>query len=1165
MRAYWMLAKQEDDVAEAYQKKLETRSGNDEDKISSSDDDDDDDDDDENNKCRTFAKPAPRQPRPSRLLVGGGGVCPHSYYAAGAAAATMRDDHAEVVMTHGTVTDASTAQKYRMLPTRQQWSQNACAAAGSSSVTTNRQVAATWRTAAQSPALSATMKKQQKDSSPVAVDLSFITPQTREKLTSLLVRHKEVIERREKEQEEVVRQQLAAVTRRQIAKNQKILATSRKSFIVYQSGNPRKSLDSVLAGMADSSDCEDSTCPCPQNTQYTFNIAEGRAPPGGDRNEGEEHPVAGVDAMNDNCDEQNENENENGPVVRDHQRTGGNHVIVSLPSRHNKRAAMLVPPQQQPPHQSLSEENEYDDDEDEEQLLKLFNGKKLIYLSPNVLSNIMQSVQFEHPQRRKRKKRKQTNEPAASPETATATRKKTKKMKSKARNLTPLLTGQEPTTNELRWTSRYVSPRAEQQEGAEWPDRGQEEDEDCGPEKDDDENHRCGTKIAEMNPTRFRGNFAKVQSNIVGHQQQEKTEKRLRQIENRTMCTTSKKNASLPSRSVAHTAINNNDHTPGKAGKDDEAELLYTKKLAGEERAGLPYGFHDRSFLHRKKGFFMKKTHSAQNHHLYTMQKQNVPPIGNPVSAALVSSPPVQTTTEPVRTLVQTNPDEDMQTKELEERLETQQNAGCLLEEVVVVEKKSNKGSTFLQQGSSSAAFELPESPRNGNEEYAAFEQLQPSPRHNGDDEKMVQKDDPTDEYSPGWAGMGERALENEPGGDSTKLDGLSPLQALFANEENLYPESAEKKLQKPVDAGKMNHTCLDATVKQKKSKKANALCSEKTTCLGATTTPQFTTTYCKTRNIRKNDKCSLVSMKSTDWHVGRPSSGDASCRLNFPGKVYSMLEEVELQERTDVISFVDNGRAFQIHNQDVFEKHVMPLFFASCRMPSFQRQLHMYGFRRINHEPFVGAYTHPDFIKSRKDLLTGIQRRTPVSEKVKGLRKQEKHRQGQGHGGIEHHHHQRQQQQKDPRATEDKNNEEDAEEETGEVLATGDKGEDQEDDDKEAAEEEMGGVVARTDEGKDQEDEEEAVEADEAGKAVAATVDETTYQDDEEEAEDDEETNEDVATADDDRVDDKDQYNDKHCHISFYRQHQLIVALPKMAANFDDGVAGEEGPTLVF
>ena len=106
--------------------------------------------------------------------------------------------------------------------------------------------------------------------------------------------------------------------------------------------------------------------------------------------------------------------------------------------------------------------------------------------------------------------------------------------------------------------------------------------------------------------------------------------------------------------------------------------------------------------------------------------------------------------------------------------------------------------------------------------------------------------------------------------------------------------------------------------------------------------------------------------------------------KLPFPEKLYYMLEDTELNGQDHVVSFVANGTAVMIHDPQAFETDVMPLYFASSRMSSVQRQLNIYGFVRIQQGPWRGAYCHPNFQKNKKELLPKIQTKRKTSAAAK-------------------------------------------------------------------------------------------------------------------------------------------------------------------------------------
>ena len=103
-----------------------------------------------------------------------------------------------------------------------------------------------------------------------------------------------------------------------------------------------------------------------------------------------------------------------------------------------------------------------------------------------------------------------------------------------------------------------------------------------------------------------------------------------------------------------------------------------------------------------------------------------------------------------------------------------------------------------------------------------------------------------------------------------------------------------------------------------------------------------------------------------------------------FPEKLHRLLLEVEAAGRSDVISFVANGRAFAIHKPDKFFKEIVPLYFRQSRLSSFKRQLNLYGFELINTGPARGGYYHELFVKDRPELCRRM-RRVAVKVNPKG------------------------------------------------------------------------------------------------------------------------------------------------------------------------------------
>jgi hypothetical protein len=95
-----------------------------------------------------------------------------------------------------------------------------------------------------------------------------------------------------------------------------------------------------------------------------------------------------------------------------------------------------------------------------------------------------------------------------------------------------------------------------------------------------------------------------------------------------------------------------------------------------------------------------------------------------------------------------------------------------------------------------------------------------------------------------------------------------------------------------------------------------------------------------------------------------------------FPDKLHLMLETVEREGLTDIVSFLPHGRAFRVHDRDRFVSEILPRFFESQKKwSSFGRQLNMYGFSRSSSEPDAGAYYHELFLRGRPSLCRYMRR----------------------------------------------------------------------------------------------------------------------------------------------------------------------------------------------
>ena len=68
------------------------------------------------------------------------------------------------------------------------------------------------------------------------------------------------------------------------------------------------------------------------------------------------------------------------------------------------------------------------------------------------------------------------------------------------------------------------------------------------------------------------------------------------------------------------------------------------------------------------------------------------------------------------------------------------------------------------------------------------------------------------------------------------------------------------------------------------------------------------------------------------------------------------------------------------VHNVYAFVAVILPRYFKQSKYKSFQRQLNVWCFERVNRGPEKGAYRHPSFIRGQHVLCREMQRK-----KVKG------------------------------------------------------------------------------------------------------------------------------------------------------------------------------------
>ena len=128
----------------------------------------------------------------------------------------------------------------------------------------------------------------------------------------------------------------------------------------------------------------------------------------------------------------------------------------------------------------------------------------------------------------------------------------------------------------------------------------------------------------------------------------------------------------------------------------------------------------------------------------------------------------------------------------------------------------------------------------------------------------------------------------------------------------------------------------------------------------------------------KKNTKKKMTS--SSTITITSPRVQANGVTETFPVKLHKMLEGNAANGLEHIASWQPHGRCFVVHNQQEFVDLVMPDYFSQSKYPSFQRQLNLYGFKRITKGPDRNGYHHPSFLRGYPELSD-----TMVRMKVKG------------------------------------------------------------------------------------------------------------------------------------------------------------------------------------
>ena len=82
---------------------------------------------------------------------------------------------------------------------------------------------------------------------------------------------------------------------------------------------------------------------------------------------------------------------------------------------------------------------------------------------------------------------------------------------------------------------------------------------------------------------------------------------------------------------------------------------------------------------------------------------------------------------------------------------------------------------------------------------------------------------------------------------------------------------------------------------------------------------------------------------------------------VSFPVTLHRMLTEIdelaqrdpEMKKLQRIVSWSDHGKAFKVHDRKKFVSIVLPTWFVRLKHSSWIRQLHLYGFKRVQEGPY--------------------------------------------------------------------------------------------------------------------------------------------------------------------------------------------------------------------
>ncbi|CAJ1959997.1 unnamed protein product [Cylindrotheca closterium] len=111
--------------------------------------------------------------------------------------------------------------------------------------------------------------------------------------------------------------------------------------------------------------------------------------------------------------------------------------------------------------------------------------------------------------------------------------------------------------------------------------------------------------------------------------------------------------------------------------------------------------------------------------------------------------------------------------------------------------------------------------------------------------------------------------------------------------------------------------------------------------------------------------------MSSTKPQATKPTSA----RLCFPQRVYNVLKLCEDTHQEHIVSWVNEGAAFRVHDVKEFECELLPKYFNTQKYSSFTRALCAHGFDCVRTGRQTGIYSHPKFTRNDPEAPSMMKR----------------------------------------------------------------------------------------------------------------------------------------------------------------------------------------------